>query len=196
MRSPHWIACVALLVSCEKAEEPSAEIGEEPTMTVAKQPELTVEELTSALNVKWAQYTLPGDEDDVWAVGAVLEYGDGRKARKTGMASPFRGGTDVKVVLWRDGETLNCSIISRKERKDGSGFSQRTSHGSFPNHPRPIHVMYLGGQIEWGDYMMKGSAAQAADIVSGPILEEHQFGLRLIVKPVDTKEEASKTVPN
>ena len=103
------------LSACSEPTSPRMqEMAPTESKTAEATPELTVDDLARALQIAWYEVTLPRTAEDHWQVGPVLEFGDGRKPVTPGSASPFLGGSTVKLIARATGEKLKVSVLGGK----------------------------------------------------------------------------------
>ncbi len=77
--------------------------------------------------------TLPGTEEDIYHVGAVVEFGDGSKSIKSGMIGPVKGGSVVKFFVRTEDSKLMTTVLA----------GTHSSSASFETSPANLGFRFL-----------------------------------------------------
>lgn len=173
MRSSAFFLFLAVfLVGCSQEELPSDKLEEaldDPHL------ELTTGEISRALGMVWCEYTLPGPESEGWAIGPVLEFGGGKRARNGGRVSPISGGSRVKMFAIPEDEKIKVVILS--------GGTSSTFRFNFPE-PEGGTRINNGGRVELDEFLVKGTTDQSG-VDTSRTLKENEYGLRMHIQPVE-----------
>ncbi|MEM6279663.1 MAG: hypothetical protein AAF733_09300 [Verrucomicrobiota bacterium] len=180
MRRFVLLVFAALFVSCQEKEE---ELGQSPELPVVSpeivEPRLTADDLARVLDLVWCEVVLPGEEEEEWAIGPVLEFGDGRKPYRAGSfsSSSIRGGTVVRMYALPEGEKLKVVVVG--------GGSSSSFRFNYPEGWGAGSTISLGGRMKLEEYLIKSSLVEGEGANSLPSLLPHQCGLRLRIRKVD-----------
>ena len=137
---------------------------------------LALVSLLSALQIVWYEVTLPGGPQEQWKVGPILEFGDGRKPTTVGNASPFSGGSTVKLIAQTAGEKLKVSVL---------GGGNTTNHFiDLPSDWGGGTRLQNGGKVGLEEFLIKVSSGEDG-VDSSPTLQDDEYGLRLRIEPVE-----------
>lgn len=143
----------------------------------ADENELTANELARALGVSWHSVILPGTAEDSYHVGTIIEYGDGRKAQRTGTIGIIKGGTIVKIFAQRKGEQIKCSIIA-----GGSSISALLDNPFNEYGNLMTSSNSKSNVFKKNFHLIKGSNIQKSSISCSGDLKPNEVGLRLYIK--------------
>lgn len=172
-----FLALVSLLSACSEPTSPSLQETDLTNPNEAKvTPELTVDDLARALQIVWYEVTLPGTVEDHWKVGPVLEFGDGRKPITAGGASPFSGGSTVKLIARTTGEKLKVSVLG--------GGNTTNQLINLPSDWGGGTRLSNGGKVELEEFLIKVSSGEDG-VDSSSTLQDDEYGLRLRIEPVE-----------
>lgn len=172
-----FLALVSLLSACSEPTSPRMqEMAPTESKTAEATPELTVDDLARALQIVWYEVTLPGTAEDHWQVGPVLEFGDGRKPVTPGSASPFLGGSTVKLIARTTGEKLKVSVL---------GGGTTTNHLiDLPSDWGGGTQLSNRGKVGVEEFLIKVNSGEGG-VDSSSTLQDDEYGLRLRIEPIE-----------
>ncbi len=138
---------------------------------------LSVEELARVLGVRWTSMTLPGTEEDIYHVGAVVEFGDGSKSIKSGMIGPVKGGSVVKFFVRTEDSKLMTTVLA------GTHSSSASFENLFEKYSNIMSMSSVSAPpFSEIDYLIKGSRDLTAGVGGPSALKESEAGVRVRIE--------------